>query len=189
MQIQPETIIWNTPAPGAVKIARPAPLEVLSFRKFPGDRINGSMPVWQKPETIEENFSSALSEAARAKSVPATALAEKEAAVPDDSSFGFLDVIDMINPLQHIPVVSSIYRYLTGDAISPVSRVVGGTAFGGPIGAASGIVNALVQMETGKDVGENVIASFSSDPSEEPDTTLAVADLRRPAERVPVYNS
>ena len=41
--------------------------------------------------------------------------------------FTFLDFIDMINPLQHIPLVGSAYRELTGDEIDPASRVIGGT--------------------------------------------------------------
>ncbi|MGB6086494.1 MAG: hypothetical protein WBF74_07845, partial [Parvibaculum sp.] len=31
--------------------------------------------------------------------------------------FGFSDFLDVINPLQHIPIVSSIYRELTGDEL------------------------------------------------------------------------
>ena len=42
----------------------------------------------------------------------------------DGLTFG--DVLDVINPLQHIPVVSTIYRAITGDEISPGARVAGG---------------------------------------------------------------
>jgi hypothetical protein len=31
----------------------------------------------------------------------------------------FAEFLDIINPLQHIPVVSTIYRAITGDQISP----------------------------------------------------------------------
>ena len=46
----------------------------------------------------------------------------------------FWDVLDMINPLQHIPGVSTIYRAITGDEIAPLPRVVGDMLFGGPMG-------------------------------------------------------
>ena len=36
---------------------------------------------------------------------------------PDEDGFGFADLIDIINPLHHIPVVNVIYRNLSGDAI------------------------------------------------------------------------
>ena len=49
----------------------------------------------------------------------------------DGLTFG--DIIDVINPLQHIPVVSTIYWELTGDKISPAARMAGGALFGGPI--------------------------------------------------------
>ncbi|MBT5663730.1 MAG: hypothetical protein HOJ06_00205, partial [Rhodospirillaceae bacterium] len=41
----------------------------------------------------------------------------------DGLTFG--DVLDIINPLQHIPVVSTLYRELTGDEISPGARMAG----------------------------------------------------------------
>ncbi|MDP6473864.1 MAG: hypothetical protein QF894_03030 [Alphaproteobacteria bacterium] len=31
--------------------------------------------------------------------------------------FGFDDFLDLINPLQHIPIISTIYREITGDTI------------------------------------------------------------------------
>ena len=82
----------------------------------------------------------------------ASALTE-DAAKPKEEGFGFLDVLDMINPLQHLPIVSTIYRNLTGDTIKPVAQVVGGAAFGGmdvtgAIAAVNGeITRALAGME------------------------------------------
>ncbi|PZP57522.1 MAG: hypothetical protein DI586_00355 [Micavibrio aeruginosavorus] len=180
MQIQPETIIWNQPSSASKPVAAK---DAFSFEKILDDRINGSVPVWRKAETPEEQITASMLETAKGQKTPelATALIEPEA---EDKSFGFLDVIDMINPLQHIPVVSTFYRNLTGDTIGSAARVVGGAAFGGPIGAAAGIVNALVQMETGKDVADNMVASVKG--SEGNDTTIGVANLQ---ERIPVYNS
>ena len=45
-----------------------------------------------------------------------------------EDGFTFADFIDIINPLQHIPVVATIYRAMTGDDIDPGSRVAGGAA-------------------------------------------------------------
>lgn len=88
--------------------------------------------------------------------------APQQAAAPS-SSFSFDDVIDVINPLHHLPVIGMIYRELTGDKIGPVAQIVGGGIFGGPVGAISGTVNAVVQETTGKDIGGNVIALVSGD--------------------------
>ena len=77
-----------------------------------------------------------------------------------DDGFTFLDFLDIINPLQHIPVVSTIYRDLTGDTLDYGSRVAGGTLFGGPIGALASVVNVIFEETTGKDVGAP-LPSFS----------------------------
>ncbi len=47
----------------------------------------------------------------------------------------FRDLIDIVNPLQHIPLLGTVYRKLTGDSIDPAIRVAGGALFGGPLGA------------------------------------------------------
>ena len=104
--------------------------------------------------------------------------------VPDDdvasaSLFGedgltFGDFLDVINPLQHIPVISHIYREMTGDEISPAARVAGGALYGGPIGLAVATVNSIVEATTGDDIGETVAAMFTSD-SAEADTKQAEA--------------
>ncbi len=81
---------------------------------------------------------------------------------PEDE-FSFGDVIDMINPLQHLPIIGMIYRNITGDAIKPISNIIGGTIFGGPIGAVSSTINAIVKDRTGRDIGENAMAAFGFD--------------------------
>jgi len=83
----------------------------------------------------------------------------------DGLTFG--DVLDVINPLQHIPILNGIYRRLTGDEISTGSRLAGGALFGGAIGFASAMVNSLVDDTTGRDVGEHVMAMFWPEPGKE----------------------
>ncbi len=80
--------------------------------------------------------------------------------------FNFLDILDVINPLQHIPFVSTLYRALTGDTIAPASRVAGGALFGGPIGAAVSLVNSIVAEWSGKDISDHVVAFFTGGDDE-----------------------
>jgi len=56
-----------------------------------------------------------------------------------DGNLTFWDFLDIINPLQHIPGISSLYRAVTGDEIGSVAKIAGGTLFGGPLGAASSL--------------------------------------------------
>lgn len=58
----------------------------------------------------------------------------KVAATESTSLFG--EVWDAINPLQHIPIVSSIYRAVSGTDISAFANIAGSTLYGGPIGGA-----------------------------------------------------
>ncbi len=74
----------------------------------------------------------------------------------DGLTFG--DLIDVINPLQHVPVVSTIYRSMTGDTIAPGPRLAGGGLFGGLFGLAGAVVNLAIEQTTGKDVGDHVLA-------------------------------
>lgn len=81
-----------------------------------------------------------------------------ETPAESESGFGFLDVVDIINPLQHLPVIGTLYRKFTGDVIGPIASVIGGAIFGGPVGAASSLANVAVKESTGRDVGENILA-------------------------------
>lgn len=87
----------------------------------------------------------------------------------DKDGFGFGDILDVVNPLQHIPVVSVLYRELTGDDIGPLPRLLGGGLFGGILGAASSIANILIEDATGNDMGGHVMtALFNSDGGSRP---------------------
>lgn len=90
-----------------------------------------------------------------------------------DDGFGFDDFLDIINPLQHIPVISSLYRELTGDEISPGSRIIGGGVFGGAIGVATSVINTAIEASTGKDAGEHVISLFQDEEVEPGGSVIA----------------
>lgn len=91
-----------------------------------------------------------------------------------DDSPSFKDVLDTINPLQHLPIISTIYRELTGDQPGAVSRVLGGALYGGPIGLAYEMVNSAIDDQTGMDVGGHTWAMLFDDTPE--DQAIKVAD-------------
>lgn len=98
--------------------------------------------------------------------------------------FSFHDLLSIFNPLQHLPVVSTVYRAATGDTINPVARVIGGALFGGPLGLLSGFANSLVEQISGKDIGDNVVAMIlpnaTSDASP-PSVTASRTEEKRPS--------
>jgi len=90
--------------------------------------------------------------------------------------FDFFDLLDVVNPLQHIPVISTIYRRMTGDELSPAARVAGATLFVGPIGTALAVADSIVEYETGQDTGDNLYAAMFGDDGPIPQAGTAVAD-------------
>jgi len=80
-----------------------------------------------------------------------------------DDGFSFSDLIDIVNPLQHIPVVSTFYRETTGDEISAAPRMMGSTLFFGPLGFASALANVVVEENTGMDIGEHMTSWVTPD--------------------------
>ncbi|WP_420402918.1 hypothetical protein [Nisaea sp.] len=85
-----------------------------------------------------------------------------------EDGFGFDDFIDIVNPLQHLPFISTLYRELTGDGIAPAARMAGGTLYGGPAGMVASVANVFVEAEAGADIGGTVIARLSGDQTPTP---------------------
>ncbi len=80
-----------------------------------------------------------------------------EQAVPEgDDDYSLWDLVDLINPLQHLPIVGTIYRNITGDEIKPEVQVAGSVLIGVATGsilmsAASGLASVVFKEHTGKE--------------------------------------
>lgn len=91
---------------------------------------------------------------------PPKKTAEASSGIWGKDGLDFADVLDIVNPLQHLPVVSNIYRALTHDEIADAPRALGGALFGGVAGFAGSIVNSVIKNTSDKDIGEHIIALF-----------------------------
>lgn len=69
-----------------------------------------------------------------------------DAAIPIAGHVTFDEVLRALNPLHHIPGVGMIYRAATGEEIQPAFRVLGGLITGGPVGAITAALTAMVEM-------------------------------------------
>ena len=76
------------------------------------------------------------------------------------ASLSFSDIVDTLNPLHHVPVLSDIYRRLTADAISPQARVAGGTLYGGPLGGIASVLSLAVTGEAQHGIGDRLVAGL-----------------------------
>lgn len=74
----------------------------------------------------------------------------------DGLTFG--DMLDIVNPLQHLPVIGAIYRSITGDEAEPGAKLAGGAIYGGPIGFASAMLNNAIEEHSGDDVLGHMLA-------------------------------
>ncbi|MBS0275791.1 MAG: hypothetical protein JSR55_15740 [Proteobacteria bacterium] len=103
----------------------------------------------------------------------ATQTASSAAPAKADSGNSFFDdMLDVVNPLQHLPIVGTVYRAITGDKIGDVEKVAGDTLYGGPIGLVSSLADVAFEKITGKDFGDTVMAFVGLDHSDG-DTVMA----------------
>lgn len=83
---------------------------------------------------------------------------------PPNGEISFGEILHAINPLQHLPVIGTIYRAITGDTIPAPMRlfgsIVGGLLTGGPIGLATAIVGNFIE-----DAFHEAEAGSSSSPA------------------------
>jgi hypothetical protein len=89
-----------------------------------------------------------------------------ETALFGEDGLSFKDIFDVVNPLQQLPVVSSLYRSATGDTISAISRLAGGALLGGPVGLLASAINVGIEALSGNDIGEHLLAMFGDSEKE-----------------------
>ena len=96
---------------------------------------------------------------------PAQVRARESVAAPhgqvQTASLDFDDLLDVVNPLHHLPVVGTLYRAISGDAISAVPKIAGNALYGGLWGAVSAIADTAFEAITGKDFGSTLLALAS----------------------------
>ena len=103
----------------------------------PKPHIN-SMPnnIWKKLENAPEGEADPMS------------TAEEDVAIDGKAtSLDFKDVLDVINPLQHIPIVSTIYRNVTGDTMNDVPKFLGSALFSGPVGLITALGTTIIKAQ------------------------------------------
>jgi hypothetical protein len=96
-----------------------------------------------------------------------------------DRTFGFDDFLDLINPLQHIPLISVGYRALTGDEIHGAARLI---EIGmGPAAAVGTVFDLALESTTGGTMEDHAMAALLGDGDE--DLAAIYRDERQLADR------
>lgn len=112
--------------------------------------------------------------------------ASVETVSPGGTGLDFGDLLDAVNPLQHLPVIGPLYREWTGDEIGPVARVVGGGLFGGLVGALASLVDVAVEELTGDDMGGHVMTALFGAPDDAPASQQVAAGPETRRAEIPV---
>lgn len=93
-----------------------------------------------------------------------TVTGNKTDAQPQDEDEGFFHhLLDVVNPLQHLPVVGTIYRAITGEHLDPIEKIAGDTLYGGLWGAVSAIADVAFESITGKGFEDTAMAWLKGD--------------------------
>ncbi|HEY0923273.1 hypothetical protein [Rheinheimera pacifica] len=117
----------------------------------------------------------------------AAAAAAAELADPTPTAFadgnapGLADALDIINPLQHIPLVSQYYRDWTGDDMGYISQVAGGAFWGGGVGVATSFVNLGLTSVMGKSPSQYIQQLFAADDVADLNTGNTATAAKTPA--------
>ena len=93
--------------------------------------------------------------------------------------FNFDALIDTINPLQHIPLVSTLYREITGDKMGAPASIAGGALYGGVLGFFSALGNEFLRAVTGHDVGETILSLLQGNGDTAAPANVASSDPYR----------
>jgi hypothetical protein len=139
---------------------------------------------------IRSSFLQTMTERAQAArqakasdAIRTVAITPKVQTAQADAPSSFLgDLLDVVNPLQHFPVVSTLYRAATGDKIGDVERVAGDTLYGGLMGLGSSLANIAFREITGKDFGDTMLSWLDGGDTSKP---TALADASTPKSPVP----
>ncbi len=99
-----------------------------------------------------------------------------------DLDFSFDDLIDIVNPLQHLPVVGTLYRAITHDTIKTPEKIAGDTLYGGLWGFVSSVADTAFQAITGKNLGDTVLALFTGGNDKHPTSVAATTPAKTQAD-------
>ena len=102
-----------------------------------------------------------------------------------DRAFGWDDFADLVNPLQHIPLVNIAYRAATGDKIYGAASLLD-IGFG-PAAGLGTVFQLAYQSTTGENFEDNAVAAVFGPRAREDDVAgLYTTASRQLADRDPV---
>jgi hypothetical protein len=136
------------------------------------------MTIWRKPcyapamSVYSAEYHAMIASPGHAGARPASLLAQSapadSSAAPADAPAqpheGFFHHLwNVVNPLQHVPVIGTLYRAITGEHLDAVEKIAGDTLYGGLWGAVSSVADVAFEGLTGRSFEDTALALFKSD--------------------------
>src|SRR5262249_24907191 len=97
----------------------------------------------------------------------------------------FHDVLDAINPLNQIPIVSDLFASATDHTPSTASKLAGGALLGGPIGFVANLAEVIFESAKGVTPAQSVYAALAGND----DTQVAANEAVEPADQITVRDN
>ncbi len=104
-----------------------------------------------------------------------TTLGPDAEAATGDAELRFEDLVDLLNPLHHLPFVGAFYRSVSGDEIVPAARIMGAMIYSGPLGFVFATADSLFAEISGKPLGDTLIAAVFGDGGADPPESMDLA--------------
>ena len=101
--------------------------------------------------------------------------------VDSDFHVSFDDLLDVVNPLQHLPVVGTVYRAITHDQIKTPAKIAGDTLYGGLWGLAGSVADTAFERLTGHNFGDTVLALITGHHDDAKPVAVASSDRAKPS--------
>lgn len=110
----------------------------------------------------------------------ATSSADPAQTASNSAPLSFDDIVDIVNPLQHLPIISTLYQHYANDPINTFPKIAGDTLYGGPIGLLTSVADTAFEKATGKSFGDTVLGWVTGDKTPGAGTALASAAKTAP---------
>ena len=107
----------------------------------------------------------------------------------ENQSTSFADMLEMVNPLQHLPVVSHFYRAETGNDIPALAKVIGGGLMGGVVGAAGSAALSLFESVNGESILQAATKAFDDEVQHQPFATSNMQAFALTADNSAIYDT
>jgi hypothetical protein len=165
------------PGNGAANLAAPVRRSDLKLQQRCGEIVAQAL-LSEKGMTVYSAQYHAMVHSPVSEQVTVTA--EKPQNGPQDKAAqeeGFFHhLLDVVNPLQHLPLIGTLYRAITGDHMGPVEKIMGDALYGGLWGAVSSVADVAFEGLTGKSVEDTVLGWFHDDGT----SNIAAAKVMAP---------